>query len=138
MRTFFIFKIKAEYQILTKNQPYLLFKMLKYIYQIDKDEIKIGANLFYKLVDTLNNIEIDNQILKKHQNDYFYTKYQSNHQIHNLYQNEHSILEVHKHFLVLKSSVINPKFLKDIDNLNNLFICDFKNLDYFWLDKLPV
>lgn len=138
MRTFFIFKIKDEYQILTKNKPYLLFKMFKYIYQIDKDEIKIGANLFYKLVDTLNNVEIDNQILKKHQNDYFYTKYQSNHQIHNLYQNEHSILEVHKHFLVLKSSVINPKFLKDIGNLNNLFICDFKNLDYFWLDKLPV
>ena len=42
MRTFYLFKIKTNYSILTKNNPYNLYKTLEEIYHLKKDEIKIA------------------------------------------------------------------------------------------------
>ncbi len=138
VRTFFIFKIKEDYSKLTKNNPYLLFRMLSYIYHLDKEEFKEGADLFYKIVENVKPKELNHQILMKHQSDYFYTMYRSIHQIHDFYKNEDSKLEVHNHYLLLKSSIVKPLFLEDLQSLPDLFLCDFENIDYFWLEKLPV
>ncbi len=136
MRTFYIFKIKEEYAHLTKNNPYHLFKMLSYIYNIDREEIKRGADLFYKMVERFRNKEFDNKLFKKYQDNFFYTKFKNIHQINNIYKKEESKLIVHQHFLLLKSTIIRPTFLQDLEELENLFLCDFENKDYFWLEKL--
>lgn len=136
MRTFFIFKIKNEYSNLTKNDPYLLFRLFSYIYHLDKKSINNGVLLFYNVVDNLNYKNLDKQIFLNHEQDYFYTKFYNFHQIHNIYINEDSNLEVHKHYLILKSSIIKPGFFHDLKSISNLFICDFENIDYFWLENL--
>ena len=39
--------------------------------------------------------------------------------------------------LKIKSNINNPIFLNDINNFyDNIFVCDFLNKDYFWLDKV--
>ena len=38
--------------------------------------------------------------------------------------------------IVLKSNVIKPTFLVNYLMSDNLFVCDFKNKDYFWLSEL--
>ncbi len=136
MRTFYIFKIKEEYAGLTKNNPYHLFKMLSYIYNLDKHDIHRGADLFYKLAEPFNSKELDIKIFKKYSDNYFYTKFKNIHQINNIYKKEESKLIVHKHFLTLKSSIIHPVFLQDLTEYSNLFFCDFENKDYFWLERL--
>ena len=137
MRTFYIFKIKEEYARLTKNNPYHLFKLLSYIYGLDKVDINQGIDLFTKLLDSFNSKEIDIRIFKKYRENYFYTKFKNIHQMNNYYKKEESKLTVRKHFLLLKSSIVRPIFLQDLTSYNNLFVCDFENKDYFWLEMLP-
>ncbi len=138
MRTFYIFKIKEEYAILTKKNPYSLYRMFDYIYTLDKEEIEKGIDLFSQVVDCLNEKKLDQLLLKKYKENYFYIKYRNLHQVHNLYNREESKLWIKKHYLLLKSSIINPTFFDDLKSIKDLFICDFENKDYFWLDKLAV
>ncbi len=138
MRTFYIFKIKEEYATLTKNNPYQLFRMLDFIYTLDKSDANKGADLFYKVVERFNEKNLDIHLFKKYRENYFYTKYKNVHQINNLYKKEESKLIVKKHFLLLKSTLIKPTFIEDLKEENHLFLCDFENKDYFWLDKLAV
>ena len=138
MRTFYIFKIKEEYAILTKKNPYSLYRMFDYIYTLDKEEIEKGIDLFSQVVDSLNEKKLDQLLLKKYKENYFYIKYRNLHQVHNLYNREESKLWIKKHYLLLKSSIINPTFFDDLKSIKDLFICDFENKDYFWLDKLAV
>lgn len=138
MRTFYIFKIKEEYASLTKKNPYHLFKMLSYIYNMDTNEVSRGANLFYKLVENINSKELDIKIFKKYHDNYDYTKFKNVHKLDNYYKKEESKLVIHKHFLTLTSSLIRSTFFNDLIEYNNLFVCDFFNKDYFWLDKLTL
>lgn len=137
MRTFYIFQIKEEYASLTRKNPYHLFKMLSYIYNLEEKEVNRGADLFFKLVEPFHSKELDIAIFKKYRENYFYTKFKNVHQIYNLYKKEESKLIVHKHFLVLKSTLIRPTFLQDLLSYQNIYLCDFENKDYFWLESLP-
>lgn len=138
MRTFYIFKVKEEYATLTKNNPYQLFRLLEFIYNLDKKEISQGADLFYKMIEGLNSKALDIHMFKKYRENYFYTKFKNIHQINNFYKKEESKLIVRNHYLLLESTVIKPIFLEDLKEIHNLFLCDFENKDYFWLEKLPV
>lgn len=138
MRTFYIFKVKEEYAILTKNNPYPLFRMLDFIYNLDKEEISRGVDLFYKLVEKLNSKALDIQLFKNYRENYFYTKFKNIHQVNNFYKKEESKLVVRNHYLLLESTIVKPAFLEDLKFVSNLFLCDFENKDYFWLEKLLV
>ena len=138
MRTFYIFKIKNEYASLTQNKPYHLFKLLNYIYYLDLEEASRGIELFSNLTDDFNPKELDIKLFKTYQENYFYTKFKNVHKVNNIYKKEESKLTIRKKFLVLQSTVIRPTFLNELAKQNNLFLCDFINKDYFWLDKLFV
>ncbi len=138
MRTFYIFKVKDEYATLTKNNPYQLFRLLEFIYNLDRKEVSRGADLFYKMIEGLNSKALDIYMFKKYRENYFYTKFKNIHQMNNFYKKEESKLIVRNHYLLLESTVIKPIFLEDLKEIPNLFLCDFENKDYFWLEKLPV
>lgn len=138
MRTFYIFKIKNEYVSLTKNNPYQLYKMLSYIYHLDKKDIYKGKEILYKIVDKFNEKEMDIHLFKCYRENYFYTKFKNIHQVNNFYKKEESKLIIKKSFLLLQSSVVHPTFLNELTKFNHLFFCDFENIDFFWLDKLFV
>lgn len=137
MRTFYIFKIKEEYANLTKNNPYHLFRLLSYIYTLDRSELDRGVEMFNKVAESFNSKQIDIDLFKNYKENYFYMKYKNIHQINNAYKKEESKLIVRRKFLLLKSTIIRPIFLEDLSVYSNLFFCDFENKDYFWLEKLP-
>ena len=57
--------------------------------------------------------------------------------IYDYFTNEKTKLIINKKFLVIRSNEEIPVFFKDIEeNEKNLFVCDFLNRDYFWLEKL--
>ena len=55
--------------------------------------------------------------------------------INNYYRDEESRLIINKAYMLLESNVVKPSFFKDLIN-KGLFVCDFENKDYFWLDSL--
>ena len=70
-------------------------------------------------------------------NDLVYTKIDNEHIINNLYKDEVSILKIKKSHLVLDSNTSYSSFFSFLNEYNtNLFICDFTNNDYFFLEKM--
>ena len=138
MRTFYIFKIKNEYASLTQNKPYHLYKLLSYIYYLDIEEASRGIELFSNLTDDFNPKELDIKLFKTYRENYFYTKFKNVHKVNNIYKKEESKLVIRKKFLILQSTVVRPTFLNELSKNKNLFLCDFVNKDYFWLEKLFV
>lgn len=138
MRQFYIFKIKEEYATLTKSNPYHLYRTLEQIYYVDKSEIQMGYDLFEKIVDVFSPRKIDIELFKKYKDNYFYTKYSNVHQIHDIYRHEKTKLKVCRTFLEMESTTVRPTFIKDLEQEKNLFFCDFKNKDYFWLEKMMI
>lgn len=138
MRTFYIFNVKDEYAILTKNNPFQLYKMLDYIYHLDSSDLYRGVDMFNKITKNFNIKEIDVNLFRKYKENYFYTKFKNVHQINNIYNKEESKLIIRKKFLLLKSTVVHPSFIEDLVDYKNVFFCDFENKDYFWLEHLYV
>lgn len=42
-------------------------------------------------------------------------------------------MAIYHTYIKIKTNVNFPMFLKDIKNYKNVFVCDFVNLDYFYL-----
>ena len=136
MRTFYIFYINEEFKILNKENPYNLFKALEQIYYLDKEEISLGVALFETIaipfdLDNLNKFVFDN-----YKDNDFYTNNRNTHKIYNKYRDETLLLKTSKTYMQLKTNIRKSDYLKNIAINNNLFVCDFHNKDYFWIDKI--
>ena len=138
MRTFYIFKINRELAILTKDSPYNLFKSMEKIYKMDKQDFNLGMQLFDQLAVPLDKERINNRLFNKYKDNDHYTKFRNIHRINNRYKPEESKLVVNQVYILLKSSVVMPIFLRSLNFDSNLFACDFENKDYFWLEELAV
>lgn len=123
---------------LTKNNPYTLYKTIENIYYLKDDSVKIGMNIFNQLKDDINEQVLNDRIYEKYKDKANYTKYKNIHTINDFFTNENTRLIVEKSYLLIRSSKDIPMFLKDMSYKNNLFVCDFDNKDYFWLDKLKL
>ena len=83
------------------------------------------------------------QFNKMFLNDYIYKINKSNfnyyrdNSIHIIKNDKYNKLVVNSACLILKSNDIYSVFLNDLNEcMDNIFICDFKNKDYFWLESL--
>lgn len=138
MRTFYIFKINREIAILTKDSPYNMFKSMEQIYKLDKKDFSLGLKLFEQIAVPLDNKKIDRCIYNKFKENDHYMKYKNVHKINNRYKPEETKLVVNKAYLLLKSNIVKPLFLNSLKIDNDLFVCDFENKDYFWLERLSI
>ena len=136
MRTFYIFNINNSFYNLMKNNPYHLFKAMEDIHNFDTSDINIAYDLFMQIVSPFDKSKINNQIFAFAKDNDFYTKFHNVHRIENKYIPEDSMLVVNKAFLLLESNILKPTFLNSLKENKNLFVCDFKNKDYFWLNEL--
>ena len=135
MRTFYIFKIKKEITILTKEIPYNLYKTIENLYYYDNVNNEVSFKIFNDLFDQFDASYLNNHLQTLFKNNRFYQYDDSIHSISNKYIPENSKLKVYKSHLLLKSDVIKPTLLVNYLMSDNLFVCDFKNKDYFWLNE---
>ena len=138
MRTFYIFKINNEFATLTKNCPYNLFKSMEQIYYADKNDVSTAYNIYEQIILPLNKMKINLDLFSQYKEDDHYTKFRDTHMINKFYNDEQTKLIVNSSYMVLKSTKSSPTFLDDLRELENLFVCDFENKDYFWLEKILV
>ena len=138
MRTFYIFKINKEFAILTKNCPYNLFRSMEQIYYASSNDIATVYNIYEQLILPLDKTKINLNLYEKFKEDDYYTKFRNTHMINNFYSDEQTKLIVNSSFMLLRSTKASPTFLNFLKDLENMFVCDFENKDYFWLQEVTV
>lgn len=135
MRTFYIFKIKKEMSILTHDTPYNLFRTIENLYYLDNINLGISFKLYDQIFEPFDRDYINSMVSRTYQNNHYYHKENNRHVLINKYKPENSYLYVYRSHLLLKSDAIKPALLTNYTKDDNLFVCDFKNKDYFWLNE---
>lgn len=134
MCTFYIFKINNMFQTFYNDKSNILFKMFNEIYSSNDQDLINKFRLFEQITIPINKKIFNNYIMLKHRDDIFYTKNDNVHTIEN--DKEISRLTINNTFLKIKSNKNINTFIKDIvDSKECLFIIDFKNKDYFWINE---
>ncbi len=137
MRTFYIFKINNMFQTFYNDKSNILFKMFNEIYSSNDQDLINKFRLFEQITIPINKKIFNNYIMLKHRDDIFYTKNDNVHTIEN--DKEISRLTINNTFLKIKSNKNINTFIKDIvDSKECLFIIDFKNKDYFWVNEIKL
>ena len=136
MRIFYLFKIKNQYATLTKKHPYNLYKTIEQIYRLTPEELTIATNIFDQISDTFNKEKINKKIYDSYKEQDTYTNYLNTHIINDYFTKEQTKLIVNKSYMLIKSTKQIPLFLKEIKSKDNIFICDFQNKAYFWLEQI--
>ena len=135
MKVYYIFELKEEFVKLYKDIPSVLYNILKNIYYLDKREVEYGYNLFNQLIIPIDKNKVDRDIFLKLHNDIPYSKRGDIHYINNLYKNEISRLNIFNYYIKLEVEQDFSSFFNILNNeLDNLFVCAFKNTDFFFLN----
>lgn len=137
MRTFYIFKINNMFQTFYNDKSNILFKMFNEIYSSNDQDLINKFRLFEQITIPINKKIFNNYIMLKHRDDIFYTKNDNVHTIEN--DKEISRLTINNTFLKIKSNKNINSFIKDIvDSKESVFVIDFQNKDYFWINEIKL
>ena len=134
MKVYFIFDIKDEFIKLYSGNEFVLYSILKQIYYLDKNDLSFGYNLFNQLTNKINKQELDKKLFIQFHQDIPYSKKGQTHYINNLYKDEISRLIIKRSYIKLESEQNFSTFFSILKNFsNNFFVCNFTDLDYFFL-----
>lgn len=135
MRIFYIYNVNDFFCSVYDKYPYKLYKMLEDAYFTNKHDIVLASSFYDQIITNFNKLFMNNYIYANHKLDSYYYKKNNIHIISN--HNEYSKLMINSYCLKLKTNLNYPKFFDTIgDYSDNIFICDFVNQDYFWLNKV--
>ena len=114
MRTYYIFNVNKYYSYMYKDKPFKMYKIFEEIYYSrDYNSIK-AYHVLEEIANPFNKIMLNEYIYNEYKYKYGYKRKDN---IHYLNTTDKSILRINNYN-------------------NNLFVCDFENMDYFWLSKL--
>ena len=138
MKVYYIFKIKKEFINLYQDSPSILFNILKSIYYLDKTEVDYGYNLFRQLTEPIDKNKVDRDLFIKLHQDIPYSKRKEVHYMNNFYKNEISRLQVNKSYCKLEVEQNFSSFFNILkEELGNVFVCAFNQIDFFFLEDYP-
>ena len=139
MRIYFVFKIKEEYIDLYKDTPNTLYNILNQMYYMKRNEIGYGFNLFNQMIERIDKFDLDKHLYVLLHTKMKYSKKGDEHVLNNLYKDEVSVLTVKNSYLLITTNQNNTSFFQILDQYaSDFFICDFSNMDYFWLSSLKM
>ena len=117
-----------------KNKPFKMYKIFEEIYYSrDYDSVKT-YHILEEIANPFNKIMLNEYIYFEYKLKYGYKRKDN---IHYLSTTERTTLRINNYNIKLETESNYSVFFNDISNYNNnLFVCDFENMDYFWLSKL--
>ena len=134
MRKYYLFIIKKEfYELYLKNIETLYF-ILENIYYLNKNDFSFGFSIYKQLCEPFNKNVLINYFNNK--NKRYIKKFNNKFFINDVYAGEKSCIQINKSCIVIKTKQNLPYALKIFKWYNNyIFVCDFENKDYFWLNN---
>ena len=134
MRTYYIFKINKIFAYIYKRWPYQMYKIIEELYYTKDYDMLSSYKYYQKFASTFNKLAINEYIYSMNKQSSYYHR---DNNIHILENGKYNKLIVTSTCITLKTDDIYSVFLNDLNNyLDNVFVCDFKNHDYFWLETL--
>ena len=130
LKTFYIFNLNKSTHILAKKNSYNIYLLLSTIYNQNKINIISAYNLFNEICNPINKEFYNVYLYDKLKDNEYYTKYRNVHMYNDYMSDEISKLVVMNTHIKIKSNKEDNIFITTIYDLDNLFICDFKN-DYY-------
>ena len=134
MRVYYLFKINDSFSKLYYNKTYYLYKMLEEISKSSKNDFIISYRLFEQMATAYDKTKINSMIYKKFMDDENYNKILNKHILDDGV--EKTKLTVYNTYIKIKTNQYISAFFKILSNEENVFVCDFNNKDYFWLNKV--
>ncbi len=135
VRTFYVYNINDYFSSVYDNYPYKLYKMLEDAYCMQKYSKRNSRELYEQIIVNYNKLFVNNYLIANNKFDIYYYNRDNKHLISG--RNEYSKLMVTSYCLKIKSSVNYPKFFDTIYKYSdNIFVCDYINKDFFWLNKI--
>lgn len=135
LRTYYIFNINKEMSILTKDSPYVLFKSLESIYNLNTSDLYIASNLYEQIAKKFNRNIVNAKLYETYKDNDHYMYVNDYHTYYNKYKDEKCNVEVKNSYLICNSNSASLFLLRKLKEYS-LFACDFENKDYFWLDEI--
>ena len=137
MRTYYAFIIKDSLMHFYSKKPYSLYKILEQIYRLKNNDIVLGYRLLEQVTEPFGTRRTDKFIYKKHLNELEYSRLDDGHMIKNLYSEEITFLKVFHSHVRIKTNNNYSSFFNSIQEYDeNIFVCDFENQDFFWINKI--
>ena len=134
MRTYYIFKINKYFAYIYKRWPYHMYKIIEELYHTKDYDMLASYKYYQRFALTFNKLALNEYIYSQNKNS---PTYQRDNNIHIIKNDKYNKLTINESCLVLKTNDIYSIFLNDLNSyLDNIFICDFKNNDYFWLETI--
>ena len=134
MRTYYIFKINKYFTYIYKKFPYKMYKIIEELYYTKDYDMLSSYKYYQRFAVPFNKLSLNEYIYNLNKNNMNYTR---DNNIHIICNEKYNKLLINSSCMILKTNDIYSIFLNDINiHLDNIFICDFKNKDYFWLDSL--
>ena len=135
MRTYYIFNINNYFTYMYKNKPYRIYKILEEMYNVKKSDIVLSYKLFEQIAYSFNKNKLNEYVKYLFKNNTSYYNRLNSHIICN--NQEYTKLTINNSNIKIKSNINYPSFLDILINYSdNIFVCDFINKDYFWLEKI--
>lgn len=137
MRTYYAFIIKDSLMHFYSKKPYSLYKILEQIYRMKNNDIVLGYRLLEQVTRPFGTRKTDKFIYKRHISELEYSRLDDGHMIKNLYSEEITFLKVFHSHVRIKTNNNYSSFFNSIQQYDeNIFICDFENQDFFWVNKI--
>jgi hypothetical protein len=137
MRHFYLFDINNKL-INISNNDYNLYRFFSDIYYSDKSNYKVYDKIYYSVIKPINKKVLNNSIFNTYKTNLFYTKFKNNHYYNNYLDREETRITINNSFIRIDSNNIKPAFIKYLSKYSNLFVCDFDNNDYFFLESVAL
>ena len=92
--------------------------------------------MFDKICKIIPRKNISKLIKDSNIEDLTYTTFRNAHMINDFLNNENTKLLINNSHIKIKSNTLYPRFFRNLEHIPNLFICDFINMDYFFLNNI--
>lgn len=121
---------------INKNKPENIYNTLESIYMMDEEKTEYGKVMLESISDKINKNDISMLLKDIYRENLNFNTFGNIHTYNDFFKNEQSKIYIYNTYMKIKTNVNNPIFFEDIKNIKNLFVCDFINLDYFWLKSV--
>lgn len=134
MRVYYLFKINDTFSNLYYTKGFYLYKMLEQISKSSKNDFIISYRLFEQMAKAYDKTKINSHLYKCHYNNANYDKVLNKHIFNDGV--EKTKLTVYNTYIKIRTNKNITCFFNDLKDEENIFVCDFNNRDYFWLNKV--
>jgi len=134
MRTYYIFQINKYFAYIYKKWPRKMYKIIEELYYTKEYDMLTSYKYYKRFALEFNTLATNEYIYNINKKN---KEYQRDNNIHIINNDKYNKLTINKTCIILKTNDIYSVFLNDLNiYLDNLFICDFNNHDYFWLETI--